>query len=65
MFSSTDHNLNDPNHIIELNLGMDDPFSNLPKVVNLKKEEYELTKIKDPDNTLSALVQNQTNTFFT
>lgn len=63
MFSSTDHNLNDPNRVIELNLGMDDPFSNLPKVINIKKEEYDLTKIKDP-NTIYVIIDTNKNEIY-
>lgn len=63
MFSSTDHNLNDPNRVIQLNLGMEDPFSECTKVVNLRKEEYTLTKIKDP-NTIYVITDSDKNEIY-
>lgn len=63
MFSSTDHNLNDPNRVIELNLGLDDQFSDLSKVINLTKEEYDIIRIKDP-NTIYVITNTDKNEIY-
>ena len=49
--------------MIQLSLGMDDPFSELPKVVNLKKEEYALVKLKDP-NTIYVITNSDKNEIY-
>ena len=55
---SRNHNIENPNHAIDVSIGKSDPFSERIRIKQLNRLEYELIKTKDPNTIYIILDEN-------